>query len=267
MPKAPENLSSFKALTDVVEALRGPDGCPWDKEQTHQSLTQYAIEEAFELAEAIDQGSQKDLIEELGDLLLQVVLHSEIARQEKRFSIEDVILSINEKMVRRHPHVFADVKADTSEEVIENWQKIKEQEKTEHSKSFSFNIPKNIPALIKSQKIGQKTHKYNFDWNTPQQVVEKIEEELQELKEAIAHKNSNEQQHELGDLLFSTAQLARHLNFDAEQALRKTNTRFETRFAKMHEYAKAESKDFHILTPEELEAYWEKAKIELNKNI
>lgn len=258
MPKAPEKLNTFNALIEVVRSLRGPDGCPWDKEQTHQTLTQYAIEEAFELAEAIDEGSKAALIEELGDLLLQVVLHSEIARQEESFDIYDVINSITEKMVRRHPHVFSDVVAETSEQVIENWQKIKEKEGK--SKIFQFDIPKNIPALIRSQKIGSKTKKFNFDWTHPKQVVEKIEEELQELKEAILLKDTNEQQKELGDLLFSTAQLARHLNFDAEQALRQTNSRFEGRFAKMQAYALAEGKDFTQLSTAELESYWDRAK-------
>lgn len=258
MPKAPENLNTFNALIEVVKSLRGPEGCPWDKEQTHQTLTQYAIEEAFELAEAIDEGSKEALVEELGDMLLQVVLHSEIARQDKSFDIYDVIYSITEKMIRRHPHVFSNVVAETSEQVIENWQKIKEKEGK--AKTFQFDIPKNIPALIRSQKIGSKTKKINFDWSQPGQVVEKIEEELQELKEAIAHKDIHEQQKELGDLLFSTVQLARHLNFDAEQALRQTNSRFESRFAKMQEFAKAEGKDFNNLSSDELESYWERAK-------
>ncbi|MCB0357897.1 MAG: nucleoside triphosphate pyrophosphohydrolase, partial [Bdellovibrionales bacterium] len=212
MPKAPEKLNTFASLTEVVKILRGPDGCPWDKEQTHQTLTQYAIEEAFELAEAIDTGSRDEIIEELGDMLLQVVLHAEIARQSANFDIHDVIESIAEKMVRRHPHVFSDVQAETAEDVIVNWAKIKAEEKKNKRQNESFDIPKNLPALIRSQKIGHKTKKSNFDWQTSQQVMAKIEEELAELKEALTTQDKPAQQSELGDLLFSVVQLARHLD-------------------------------------------------------
>ena len=261
MPNAPEKLNTFNALLEVVKHLRGPEGCPWDKEQTHRTLTPYAIEEAHELAEAIEKGTKQDVIEELGDVLLQVIIHAEIARQEESFDIYDVIQAINQKMVRRHPHVFSDIQLKTSEQVIENWQQIKAQEENKEQNKGFFNIPVHLPALMRSQKMGQKTMKYRFDWTEPQQVMAKIDEELQELKEALTQKDLSEQQKELGDLLFTIAQLARHLNFDAEQALRETNDRFEYRFTKMRELIDRENKDFNSLNPDELEAYWQLAKL------
>lgn len=289
MPKAPVNTHEFSSLVEVVSILRGPEGCPWDKEQTHKTLTRYAIEEAHELAEAIDQGDQNDLVEELGDLLLQVLIHAEIGRQEKRFTLEDVIRGITEKMIRRHPHVFGDVKVRDSEEVLSNWSKLKEKEKSQkaeknakndalgevtaqeemgektagetqsHQSPFA-NIPKNLPALIRAQKIGDKTVRFNFDWPGPWPVVEKIEEELNELKEALHTLSLEEQEKELGDLLFSVAQLARHLHLDAEQALRLTNKKFERRFLKMRELVENDQKIFSNLPVSELELYWQKAK-------
>jgi tetrapyrrole methylase family protein/MazG family protein len=267
----PKNTNEFKALVEVVAALRGPQGCPWDKEQTHQTLTQYAIEEAHELAEAIDKNNQNEIIEELGDLLLQVILHTEIAKQEGRFDLSNVIQSITQKMIRRHPHVFGDVQVSGSKEVLQNWAKIKASEKTMSSSSTSTadarenslfaNIPRALPALLRAQKIGAKSVRYNFDWEHPLQVLAKVEEELAELKEAMSEKNIKEQQLELGDLLFSVVQLARHLNFDAEQALRMTNQKFEIRFAKMYELVAADNKNFVDLPASELEKYWQKAKL------
>lgn len=263
MPKPPVNTQEFNSLVEIVKHLRGPDGCPWDKEQTNNSLTQYAIEEAHELAEAIDRGQDAEIVEELGDLLLQVLLHSEIGRQEKKFELQDVIKGISEKMIRRHPHVFADSKVKDSTEVLAKWAEIKSSEKqtTGDSDQNPFqSIPVHIPALIRAQKVGAKTVRYNFDWENIEDVVAKVDEELAELKEAIAHKSKEDQQEELGDLLFSIVQLARHLNFDAEQSLRKTNKKFEFRFMRMREIIKREGMDFKKLTVSELERFWKKAK-------
>lgn len=271
MPKAPENLREFAALLKVVEFLRGPEGCPWDKEQTHQSLTRYAIEEAHELAEAIDSGDESSVREELGDVLLQVVLHAEIARQEGRFDINDVIQGIGEKMVRRHPHVFGDVKAETSNDVLKNWQEIKQAEKG-HSADhpFSFDIPAGMAALLRAQKIGDKTKKVAFDWENAAQCWHKVKEELSELEEVLDDTDSYEtktvgaqrerMEEELGDLLFSIAQLARHLNLDSEQCLRKTNLRFEERFHRMQEIAKHSGWAWEDLSPLQKETFWKQAK-------
>jgi MazG family protein len=248
----PKDLKEFSSLLKIVAALRSEQGCPWDKEQTHRSLATFAIEEAFELAEAIENGDRSEMISELGDLLLQVALHSEIASQgSEPFTVDDVLLSINEKMVRRHPHVFADAHAQNADEVLQNWAEIKALEKKQKpakQNSAQFDIPANLPSLMRAQKIGVKTKAHHFDWNFTSEVVLKVEEELTELKEAIeAHeKNSDPSrqldlqsaiEHELGDLLFSSVQLARHLNLDAEQALRVANQRFERRFFKMLELA------------------------------
>jgi tetrapyrrole methylase family protein / MazG family protein len=272
MPKPPNNYRDFKSFVEIVQALRGPDGCPWDKEQTHETLTQYAIEETYELVEAIEKKSLTDMREELGDVLLQVVLHSEIARQNGHFDINDVIESIGTKMVRRHPHVFADGDAKTSSEVKSRWDEIKAAEKKSRSgdkseveknaavKNPFSNLPKSLPALQRSQKIGSKTVRFNFDWSQPSEVLAKLDEEITELKEAIESKSLNEQKKELGDVLFTVAQLARHLNLDAEQSLRDGNSKFETRFLKMRQLVEADKKDFGSLATNELEVYWQKAK-------
>lgn len=262
MPKAPENLREFASLLKVVEFLRGPNGCPWDKEQTHQTLTRYAIEEAFELSEAIDSGDDKEIQSELGDVLLQVVLHSEIARQEKRFDIADVIQGIAEKMVRRHPHVFGEEKAKDSAEVLHNWAEIKAKEKG-HSTTqpLSFDIPSALPSLLRSQKIGEKTKKVAFDWKDAADCWPKIKEEMHELEHAIQSGKTAAIESELGDVLFSVAQLARHLGLDSEQALRKTNQRFETRFQKMQKLVLADGKDWNSLSADQKESYWKKAKL------
>lgn len=263
MPKAPQNLREFESLLKVVEDLRGPDGCPWDKEQTHDTLTRFAIEEAHELSEAIDSGDQNAIRDELGDVLLQVVLHSEIARQEKRFDIHDVIQNISEKMVRRHPHVFessdgqAPTKAQNSEAVLTNWAEIKAKEKGHKD---PFDIPKNLPALLRAHKIGEKTKKVAFDWETSEQCWTKVTEELGELQQAVNENNRTEIEAELGDLLFSLSQWARHMDLDAEQALRKTNMSFEQRFKKMQELVKTAGLSWASLPADQKEKYWKLAK-------
>lgn len=264
MPRPPQNLREFKGLVTIIEALRGPDGCPWDKEQTHSSLTRFAIEEAHELAEAIDSDSPVEIKSELGDLLLQVLLHAQIASEVGRFDISDVIETLSEKMVRRHPHVFSNVEVADANEVTQNWETIKANEnsgKRKNTEEFTFDLPKGLPSLLASFKIGEKTKKYNFDWQAPADVFAKVEEELQETKEALAQRDKNMLSHEIGDLLFSVAQLARHLEIDPEQALRTTNRRFETRFSTMIKIAKTNHQDFKSLNSEELEELWQKAKL------
>lgn len=264
MRKTPDQYRDFSALLQIVKNLRGPDGCPWDKEQTQTSLTPYAIEESYELADAIDSGNQQHVAEELGDLLLQVVLHAQIASENGQFDIYDVIEAIGKKMVRRHPHVFADVIVHSTDEVMQNWEQIKAQEKATQSTDL-FDIPTGMAALIRSQKIGKRTKKYNFDWQQPEPVLEKIKEELQELEDAMTSGSVQEIEHELGDLLFSTAQLARHLNVDAERSLRLCNQRFEKRFKLMQQIAKEEGKELQSLRESELETFWQRAKKRLKQ--
>lgn len=261
MPKAPENLREFDSLLKVVEFLRGPDGCPWDKEQTHATLTRYAIEEAFELAEAMDGGDTTEIRDELGDLLLQVVLNAEIARQAGTFDIHDVIENLNRKMVRRHPHVFGDVKAETSAQVLNNWAEIKAEEKGEApAKPLSFDLPNALPALLRAQKIGEKTGKVDFDFKNATQAWSKVREEVREAEEAIASGVREDMEAELGDVLFSVVQVARQLGIDSEQALRRCNARFETRFTRMQAAVAADGKQWRALSSEERERYWKEAK-------
>lgn len=260
MVKPPKDLRAFTSLLEVMKALRGPDGCPWDKEQNHRSLAPYAIEEAHELAEAIESGDEAELVSELGDVLLQVALHSEIARQEGRFDIYDVIATLNEKMVRRHPHVFSDTEVSGIDDVWANWKKIKEVEKTGKEKVDGFDIPINLPALTRASKIGNKTKGFRFDWENAEQVLMKVEEEIAELKEAIRSGKADEKEHELGDILFSVAQVGRHLKIEPEQALRVANQRFEKRFFKMKELAQAQNKNFSNLSSDELESFWKQVK-------
>ncbi len=265
MLQPPKDLRSFDSLLQIVKALRSPDGCPWDKEQTHRTLTPYAIEEAHELAEAIELGDEPEMVKELGDLLLQVALHAEIGRQENRFTIEDVLYAINEKMVRRHPHVFSDTEVKDSEEVLKNWAKLKAAEKAANPAPESrFDIPVALPALTRSSKIGNKTKGYSFDWRRWSEVMLKVDEELNELKDALTNNDKEEQKKELGDLLFSLAQLARHIGVEPEQALRETNQRFELRFFTMKKLAERRGQDFTKLSGEEMENYWTEAKVLLS---
>ena len=297
MVQPPSQLRQFSSLLEIVKALRGPDGCPWDKEQTHRSLTPFAVEEAFELAEAIEADSSADLklgevfkphaarenssginsknfegdaiVSELGDLLLQVALHAEIGRQSGRFTIENVLESINSKMVRRHPHVFGNSssKPETSEDVLVNWSQIKATEKkSKPAPSDRFDIPTAMPALARSQKIGDKCKRLKFDWNVAEDVLTKVDEEISELKEEMnaEKRNAKRLEHEIGDVLFSVAQLARHLDLEAEQCLRTANHRFETRFFKMREQITASGRDYESLSTQDLERAWQLVKISLS---
>ena len=266
MVKPPTERRAFGALVEIVKDLRGPNGCPWDKEQTHKTLTRFAIEEAHELAEAIDHGDTSHTIEELGDLLLQVVLHAEIGRQEGSFTLEDVIEGICDKMVRRHPHVFGDVNLGSSEAVLTQWTEIKAKEKEAKNKTdkgegkareTSFELPPNMPALMMSQEIGEKTRKVNFDFSDLKEAFSKVKEEVLEMEKAIAANNKAEMMHELGDIFFSASQVARFFGGDAEQVARLSNQRFEKRFFKMKELATG---DFKSLPAAEKERLWQAAK-------
>jgi tetrapyrrole methylase family protein/MazG family protein len=259
MQIGPKNTSEFKSLVEVVEILRSPEGCPWDRAQTHKTLAAFAIEEAHEFAQAVDQGDDSEICEELGDVLLQVVLNSQVAKERGAFTIQDVIKSITEKMVRRHEHVFGEVDLKTPSEVKAHWDELKKKEKKSSDNPFE-NIPIALPALQRSQKIGQKTIRFKFDWENTKQVFAKVDEEISELKEAFANNDMKEIENELGDVLFTLAQLARHLELDAEQSLRKANQKFESRFAKMRGIVAREGQEFEKLSIQELEAYWQKAK-------
>lgn len=259
MPKAPSSPREFQALVEIVAALRGPDGCPWDKDQTHVSLTPYAIEETAELVEAVEKADDAKIREELGDVLFQVVLHAQLAAERGAFDIHDVVETLNKKMVRRHPHVFADVKAETADDVVANWEQIKKEE-AGGKKKDPLDAPVHLPALQRSAKIGFRTQKLKFDWDNADQVWAKVQEEVAELAEAFDDDNDEQINHELGDVLFSLAQFARHLNKDPEQILRTANRRFETRFGTMMALVQNNNQNWDRLTNEEKEALWAEAK-------
>ncbi|MCM2353831.1 MAG: nucleoside triphosphate pyrophosphohydrolase [Pseudobdellovibrio sp.] len=261
MPIPPKNLNEFSSLLQLMRDLRGPDGCPWDKEQTHLSLAPYAIEETFEMVEALEKQDDAEFCEELGDVLFQVVLHAQLATERKAFDINDVIKTIGEKLVRRHPHVFSEVQVSGSEEVIKNWNEIKAKEKAGKVKPV-FSLPKGLPALPTAEKIGSKTEKLKFDWNDPRQVLAQLKSEIAELEVEMnrAEIDNGSLDHEMGDVLFSAAQLARHLKIDAESSLRRTNLRFQKRFNAMLADCDNSVEKFTALAPEQKEELWKKAK-------
>lgn len=260
MAPTPKVLNSFSALMEIVAALRGPDGCPWDKEQTHQSLTPFAIEEVFEFIETVERNDDKAMKEELGDVLFQVALHSQMASERKAFTIEDVLVELNTKMIRRHPHVFGQEKAASSQEVLKNWEMIKTKEKEHRKHQEYFDIPTGLPSLQRAYKIGKKTNKSGFDWANPQDVKTKVLEELQEVEEAIQLKHDEKVAEELGDLLFSVAQYVRHLGHEPESCLRWANRKFETRYFAMLESCRLKGVEFDSLSLAEKEQLWSQVK-------
>lgn len=256
----------IKPLTDVVTALLGENGCPWDKEQTHDSLRKNLLEEAHEVIEAIDCKDMPHLQEELGDLLLQIVFHAKLAEQEGAFQFNDVVAAITEKMIRRHPHIFGTVQADDAEAVLTNWEEIKKQEKAgqPEANSIMSKLPPTLPALMKAEKVQQKAHRVGFDWQDITGPKAKISEEMAEIDAALAGNGDVEE--EIGDLLFSIVNLARFAKVDPEQALNRSVQKFVDRFRAMEEKIMLDKKDFGNYTVEELDIFWEKSKAEEKKN-
>ena len=241
---------------------REPDGCPWDRQQTHLSLVHYVIEETYEVVEALEENDMEKLAEELGDLLLQVYLHSEIARQEGNFEIGDVFEQVNAKLIRRHPHVFGAVEVDSAGQVVQNWEAIKKQERAAAGKdvqqeSILDRVPLASPALIVAQEYQKRAGKVGFDYENVQDVLAKLAEELQELQEAATPEHRFE---EMGDFLFMAARLARELHIDAEQAVRAANRKFKHRFQKMEEITRAEGREFSSYSDDEWIALWKRVK-------
>lgn len=253
----------FEELVAVMARLRGEGGCPWDREQTHASLKRYALEETYELLEAIDAGDDAGMSEELGDVLLQVLFHAQMAGEERRFAIEEVMTGLRDKLVRRHPHVFGDEQAADSDAVLRNWERVKALEKPagdgqEHSLFTS--VPRVMPALARAQRIGDKAAGVGFDWPDAAPVWAKVEEELDELKEAAAAGDVNRTEAELGDLLFSVVNLGRFLKVQAEEALTGTIARFQQRFAHIEQELAARGKTVDEASLEEMDELWEQAK-------
>jgi tetrapyrrole methylase family protein/MazG family protein len=256
-------MKQFDRFVATIKKLRSPEGCPWDREQTHQSLRPYLIEEVYEVLEAIDSGNPALLKDELGDLLLQIVLHAEIASEEKKFNIEDVAQNVTEKMVRRHPHVFADTKVSGVKDVWQNWEQIKKGEKSsaaENKESILDSIPQSLPALFRASKIQKKAARVGFDWADYQDVLEKIKEEIAEFAEAEASGKQTAIIEEFGDILFSLVNLARKLDIDAENALRLTTNKFEKRFKFIEKKVAEAKKEFKDYSLAELDNFWNEAK-------
>jgi tetrapyrrole methylase family protein / MazG family protein len=250
----------FDRLVEIMAKLRGPGGCPWDAEQTHESLTRYLLEEAYEVVEAIDVGSPTMLQEELGDLMLQPVFHAAIAAERGEFAITDVLASINEKLVRRHPHVFGDQIIESSSAQVENWEKIKKAEKGVERKSALSGVPPQLPALLRAQKLTEKAARVGFDWEHVDQVFAKVLEELHEFEETMVAGDQERMEAELGDLLFAIVNLGRFLSITPEEALRKTLARFTTRFEHVEESLHGQGRQMTDATLAEMDLLWEEAK-------
>ncbi|MCH7714044.1 MAG: nucleoside triphosphate pyrophosphohydrolase [Chloroflexi bacterium] len=253
-------LDQFQTLVAIVERLRAPGGCPWDREQTHASLKRNLLEECYEVLEAIDADDPQLLAEELGDLLVQIGFHADIAREAGRFDLGDVLTKINRKLIRRHPHVFGDATVADSREVERNWEKIKEEERREQGvkKSPVDGIPKDLPALTAAQLMQDRVVRSGFDWDEIGQVLNKLSEEVDELRRAETHE---EKVHELGDVLFMIVNLSRWLDIHAEDALRVANQRFRWRYLKMEELAAGRGQDFAQLPMPEKDSLWDQAKV------
>jgi len=253
--------TSFEDFQQIIARLRRHDGCPWDREQTHLSLRPYLLEEAYEVLEALDQEDSQHLREELGDLLLQIGLHAQIATEDEDFLMSDVLKGINAKLVRRHPHVFSDIDVDSVENVLTNWEKIKADERKingESHKGMLDGVPLSLPALSQANQIQRRAKRVGFDWHTIEPVIAKVHEELGELRDA---QTDEERQSEAGDVLFAVVNLVRWLKVDPEIALRETNLRFRKRFAYIEKKAAEQGKSVDQLSFEEMDQLWEAAKV------
>lgn len=252
---------AFARLVEIMATLRGPTGCPWDREQTPDTLKPYLVEETYEVLEALEAKDLSAFKEELGDLLLQIVFHSQLMAEAGVFTIDEVAQAIGDKLVRRHPHVFGDVKVKDTDEVVQNWAKIKAQEKQgKADRSLLAGVPHGAPALLQAQRLGEKASRVGFDWDCAAAVFKKVEEEIQELAAVLATGATDQQEHELGDVLFALTSLARHLNLDAETALRKAGKRFSSRFRYIEEKLVANGEDIHASSLARLEDLWQEAK-------
>lgn len=268
--------SDIARLLEIMAALRTPGtGCPWDLEQDFASIAPYTLEEAYEVADAIERGDLADLRDELGDLLLQVVFHAQMAEEQGAFAFPDVVEAITRKLIRRHPHVFGEAKDLTPEQVKALWDEIKRAEKTErrearekmglppesHEVGFLGGIPTALPALTRAQKLTAKAAKVGFDWPDVAQVIDKIHEELEEVKDASSTGSRDRIEDEIGDLLFSVTNLARHFGIDPETALRRTNAKFERRFGAIEDALKSQGRSLQDASLEEMEGLWVRAKL------
>jgi tetrapyrrole methylase family protein / MazG family protein len=263
----------FEKLAAVQARLRAPDGCPWDREQTHASLRTYLIEEAYEVLEALESGDDGKFAEEMGDLLLQIMFHSQIAKEEGRFDVSDVIREVHDKMVRRHPHVFGEKRAKDSAEVLKKWEQIKKEERAAAEKkkgngakqeakagSLLDGVSRALPAALEGFQLTRRAARIGFDWDDVEGVFDKLSEEVGELREAVSAKDAGRTEEEMGDLLFAAVNLARFLHVDPEIALKKANAKFSSRFRRMEDLAAKGGKALADVSRASMEEFWETAK-------
>jgi len=252
---------NLEKLVDIIAILRSENGCPWDREQTHKTLRPNMLEEAYEAVDAIDDGDVANLREELGDVLLQVVLHAQIAKDNDEFDIEDVAKELSDKLIHRHPHVFGNAHVDSANDVVVNWDKLKQEEKT-YRKSILDGISKSQSALMSAQKISKKVVKVGFEWENVESLKDCIKSEYKEFEEAVETGDKEKMEDEMGDIFFATVNLARWYKIDAEQALLRANKKFIRRFKKMEEL---KTKPFEEYSFEEFNNLWKQAKIKINE--
>jgi nucleoside triphosphate diphosphatase len=254
---------AFTRLVDIMARLRAPGGCPWDREQTPESLRPYLLEEAYEVLDALDQAEPAAIREELGDLLLQIVFHSQLAAEAGHFTVADVAAGIADKLVRRHPHVFGDVTVRDAQDVVRNWTRLKAEERRQAGADGIFvGVPRALPALARAQQLGEKARHVGFDWPDSSGVLAKLREELAELEGAIASGDPGAIAHELGDLLLTATSVARHFEVPAELALRAASDRFVARVERVEAAARARGASLTDLGPEELDRLWAEAKVD-----
>ncbi len=259
--KYADALAGFRHLLEIMDELR--EKCPWDREQTFDSLRNLTVEETFELSDAIFQKDYKDMCKELGDLMLHIVFYSKIASEQQLFEVKDVLKQLCDKLIRRHPHIYGEMKADSANEVHENWEKIKLQ--TEGNRSVLGGIPSGMPALTKAYRIQDKVSGVGFDWDNKEDVWDKVQEELGELKEEVDTGNQARMEEEFGDVLFSLINYARFLHVHPEDALEKTNRKFMSRFQLLEQMVKADNRQLTDMTLAEMDVYWERAKEKTNE--
>ena len=261
------NSHYFDEITDIIAKLRAPDGCPWDRKQTLETLRTPITEEAYELADAITKGNIQNIKEEAGDLLLQVVFVAQLAKEHGDFEMKDIVRAICDKLIRRHPHVFGDVKANDSDEVLKNWEKIKTQERKDKHESLGVlaGVPDGLPPLLKANRIQSKAAHVGFDWpkGSAAPLFAKLDEEINELKEAAEENDPKHLADELGDVLFMTVNLARRLGVDPDAALNGVCEKFKKRFEFMENCALNENKNLSDYTLEQLDKFWNEAKLKL----
>lgn len=256
----PQDLRNFETLVNIIAQLRSPNGCPWDRKQTHSSLRENLLQESYEALEALDAADSNKLCAELGDLLLQIVLHAQMAREAREFDIGDVVEGINTKLIHRHPHIFGSRKVSGAEEVAHNWEALKREER-EPGASILESVPRQMPALAYSQEIQRRAAQVGFDWETVDGIIGKLVEEVNEFKQAD---NQEDKAREFGDLLFTLANIARRLGIDSEAALREANRRFYQRFTHMEKLCRQRGLDLQKMALEEMDALWEEAKREVD---